>query len=317
MKRIFLIDCPGVVYPSAETDTEKVLKGVVRVELVTNPEDYVETVLKRIRKEYLEKTYGIREYKDHVDFLEQLAKKFGKLLKGAEPDTNTVAKMILNDWQRGKLPFYVPPEGFEIPKSQTENQEKAETVEIETADDDTKTEISESILKGKNLQQLQDYRKIKLNLEFEPEDEKDLDESHFKKLEEQQKTKTDKRKRKLDDGNEDEDSSGISDFYSEDEFDEDTGKVVHRSSGTKIKTTPKKLKEKEKKKRQALPKPSNAKNDGWKVEDVDSAEPAPKKTTAKQRRALERKQKTKKIGVNFYDVVNVKNKTNSRKFAGK
>lgn len=49
MKRIFLIDCPGVVYPSAETDTEKVLKGVVRVELVTNPEDYEENYVEGIR----------------------------------------------------------------------------------------------------------------------------------------------------------------------------------------------------------------------------------------------------------------------------
>ncbi len=29
-KRIFLIDCPGVVYPTGETETELVLKGVVR-----------------------------------------------------------------------------------------------------------------------------------------------------------------------------------------------------------------------------------------------------------------------------------------------
>ena len=29
MKRIYLIDCPGVVYPSGDTDTEIVLKGVV------------------------------------------------------------------------------------------------------------------------------------------------------------------------------------------------------------------------------------------------------------------------------------------------
>ena len=30
MRRIFLIDCPGVVYPSGATDAEVVLKGVVR-----------------------------------------------------------------------------------------------------------------------------------------------------------------------------------------------------------------------------------------------------------------------------------------------
>lgn len=50
MRRIYLIDCPGVVQPSGETDTEKVLKGVVRVELVNNPEDYIEAVLERDRK---------------------------------------------------------------------------------------------------------------------------------------------------------------------------------------------------------------------------------------------------------------------------
>merc|ERR1719219_2844885 len=33
MKKVYLIDCPGVVHPSGETDEEKVLKGVVRVEL--------------------------------------------------------------------------------------------------------------------------------------------------------------------------------------------------------------------------------------------------------------------------------------------
>ena len=29
MKRIYLIDCPGIVYPAGDTETELVLKGVV------------------------------------------------------------------------------------------------------------------------------------------------------------------------------------------------------------------------------------------------------------------------------------------------
>jgi len=37
MKRIFLIDCPGVVQPSGETDTEIILKNVVsRVSVVVH-----------------------------------------------------------------------------------------------------------------------------------------------------------------------------------------------------------------------------------------------------------------------------------------
>jgi nuclear GTP-binding protein len=30
MRRIFLIDCPGVVYDTGDTETDIVLKGVVR-----------------------------------------------------------------------------------------------------------------------------------------------------------------------------------------------------------------------------------------------------------------------------------------------
>lgn len=303
MKRIFLIDCPGVVYPSAETDTEKVLKGVVRVELVTNPEDYVEEVLKRVRKEYLAKTYNIIEYENHVDFLEQLAKKMGKLLKGAEPDINTVAKMVLNDWQRGKLPFYVPPEGFAIPKSQLE-QKKVEEPEAEE-DAETRsvmTTISESVIKGRELQQLQDFRKIRVNLEFDPEDIKELDPEEIKRFEEQKKLIAGNKKRKARDDDDDV-SSGISDFYSEDEYDEDEQRVVHKNAGTKIKPTPEKKKQK-------------TATGFFNVEDVTSTKQK-KKTTAKQRRALERQEKVKKIGSNFYDVVNVKNKTNSKKFGKK
>ena len=309
MKRIFLIDCPGVVYPSAETDTEKVLKGVVRVELVTNPEDYVEEVLKRVRKEYLAKTYNILEYEGHVDFLEQLAKKMGKLMKGAEPDTNTTAKMVLNDWQRGKLPFYVPPEGFAIPKSRFEKKAE-ETKADDDADVDAETKsvmtvISESVIKGRELQQLQDFRKIRVNLDFEPEDIKELDMEEIQRFEEQKKLSDGTKKRKRDANNDDDDSSGISDYYSEDEFNEEENKVVRKPSGSKIKTTPEKAKKKQK-----------SASGFFNVEDVDDAPKSKKKLTAKQRRALDRQQKVTKIGSNFYDVVNVKNKTNSRKFGG-
>jgi len=31
------------------------------------------------------------------------------LFQGGEPDLMTAAKMILHDWQRGKIPFFVPP----------------------------------------------------------------------------------------------------------------------------------------------------------------------------------------------------------------
>lgn len=113
MRRIYLIDCPGVVQPnSKDSETDIILKGVVRIESVKQPEDHIAAVLARVRKEYIQRTYGIAEWEDHIDFLTQFARKTGKLLKGAEPNIHVVSKMILHDWLRGKIPYYeAPPEG--------------------------------------------------------------------------------------------------------------------------------------------------------------------------------------------------------------
>lgn len=141
MKRIYLIDCPGVVPTSAhDTETETVLKGVVRVENLSSPSEFIPTLLARVRPIYLSRTYDLPHPSSHPTskapapsaeeklaaadagneeggrwtadaFLEALARKSGKLLKGGEPDRETVAKMVLNDWIRGKIPFFVrPPE---------------------------------------------------------------------------------------------------------------------------------------------------------------------------------------------------------------
>ncbi|KAG0241345.1 NUC091 domain-containing protein [Mortierella sp. GBAus27b] len=113
MKRIYLIDCPGVVHPSTtDTETDIVLKGVVRIENIKQPDDYIPELLSRVRPEYMRRTYELDHWEDSVDFLTQLAKRTGKLVKGGEADLGSVAKMVLNDWLRGKIPYYTaPPEG--------------------------------------------------------------------------------------------------------------------------------------------------------------------------------------------------------------
>ena len=110
MKRIYLIDCPGVVPPSnTDTPQDILLRGVVRVENVENPEQYIPAVLLKTKPQHIERTYQIKGYKDHIEFLELLARKGGRLLHGGEPDVDGVAKMVLNDFLRGKIPWYTPP----------------------------------------------------------------------------------------------------------------------------------------------------------------------------------------------------------------
>jgi nuclear GTP-binding protein len=108
-----LIDCPGVVYHNNDSETDVVLKGVVRVTNLKDAADHIGEVLKRVKKEHLTRAYKIKEWVDENDFLLQLCKSSGKLLKGGEPDLMTAAKMILHDWQRGKIPFFVPPPWLE------------------------------------------------------------------------------------------------------------------------------------------------------------------------------------------------------------
>lgn len=54
MRRIYLIDCPGIVPPSAKDDeTAKVLKGIVRVEHLSQPADHVYPLLERVKPAYM------------------------------------------------------------------------------------------------------------------------------------------------------------------------------------------------------------------------------------------------------------------------
>ncbi|XP_045714939.1 nucleolar GTP-binding protein 2 [Phyllostomus hastatus] len=145
MRRIFLIDCPGVVYPSEDSETDIVLKGVVQVEKIKSPEDHIGAVLERAKPEYISKTYKIDSWENAEDFLEKLAFRTGKLLKGGEPDLQTVGKMVLNDWQRGRIPFFVKPPNAEPPAApQTASSPSLEAA-AETTQNHPEEESTEAI----------------------------------------------------------------------------------------------------------------------------------------------------------------------------
>lgn len=149
MKRIYLIDCPGIVPVSArDSETGTVLKGVVRVENLETPAEHIPALLSRMKAEYLRKTYGLKEWTDSHNFLAQLARRYGKLLKGGEPDEETVAKMVLNDWMRGKLPFFVPP-----PENPSASKEKRKSKDVELAEADVQHGALKPIKRVKGVEQ--------------------------------------------------------------------------------------------------------------------------------------------------------------------
>ena len=330
MQRIYLIDCPGVVYPSGETDTEKVLKGVVRVELVKNPEDYIDEVLKRVKPEYLKKIYKIDDWNSSNEFLEAIALKMGRLLKGGEPDISTISRLVLNDWQRGKLPYYIVPAGCEVPLSKLNNEEngtpeniseKSENNNTNTNSNGTEIEAKEENEEENNVNKdlskvkiTQNLTKIKVALEYDENTDKEL-------IEKNQVKPIDDRRRK--DSSKSEGTTVFSDssdsevsYYSEDE-DEEEGEdnnekddensnsnkkskifnVVQTTSGRFIVTD--------------VDDYDTMRKEFMKGDDKPEKEK--RKLTSKQRRAIERAQKRKKIGSNFYEVTNVKNRNRNRK----
>jgi len=97
-KRIYLIDCPGIVYDQGETETDKVLKGVVRAEKIPDPESYIQAILDKVLTKHIQDIFGINTWEDSEDFISQVAYKTGKLLRGGEPDSNNVCKSIIMDW---------------------------------------------------------------------------------------------------------------------------------------------------------------------------------------------------------------------------
>lgn len=140
MKRIYLIDCPGIV-PQNHHDApaDLLLRGVVRVENVEHPEQYIPRVLSRVKKHHMARTYGLSDWNDdHIQFLEALARKGGRLLKGGEPDVDGVAKMVLNDFMRGKIPWFIP-----VPVAEDDGQEAQVEVAKEDAPKKRKRDVIE------------------------------------------------------------------------------------------------------------------------------------------------------------------------------
>merc|ERR1719221_1306114 len=114
-KRLYMLDCPGIVPATANdfaADSAKVLKGSVRAERINTPCDYIDEVLSRVKKQYLLQRYKLPEettWEDGEEFLTILGRKMGKLQKGGDPDLDTAARIVLYDWQRGRIPYFSMP----------------------------------------------------------------------------------------------------------------------------------------------------------------------------------------------------------------
>uniref|UniRef100_A0A671RUW1 Nucleolar GTP-binding protein 2 n=1 Tax=Sinocyclocheilus anshuiensis TaxID=1608454 RepID=A0A671RUW1_9TELE len=301
MRRIFLIDCPGVVYPSDDSETDIVLKGVVQVEKIRNPEDHIGAVLERAKAEYIQKTYRILSWSSAEDFLEKLAFRTGKLLKGGEPDLSTVSKMVLNDWQRGRIPFFAKPPGaqpmLEMPEMETKQEELGNRLEAQDVDGASSNQQEDQTLLRQNeeMQKIfsnvkQNFGKINVAPEFSEEDLvpveiPDILDPSWSEDEDEQDEENEEDEEKVEEqiGEQQEEESSVSDSPTKaekkstcevnKEMDEKIAKLKHFLDRAKSKHF----------------------------------------SAIRFKRRLARAQKVKKVGVRYYETHNVKNKNKNRK----
>lgn len=120
MKSIDLIDCPGTVTNDKDdklSETDLILRNSIRVEKVEDADRHVPAVLKIVNLDVINKLYKVsKTWTTCEEFLEMVARRRGRLLKGGSPDIMTVAKEILKDFNSGKLVWYVKPPGYDNSK---------------------------------------------------------------------------------------------------------------------------------------------------------------------------------------------------------
>ena len=129
---IKLIDCPGIVFSNNENN---VLHNVIRVEDIKDP---IEVVVKIIEKIGMENVINVYEL-DNISLLKGteinsekmlylIGEKLKKYKKGGLVDLDKVARIVISDWNNGKIKYFSCPPGIDknlfIKQMENENNNK-------------------------------------------------------------------------------------------------------------------------------------------------------------------------------------------------
>lgn len=109
-KNVKLLDCPGVVMvKSEENEASIALRNCIRIDKVDDPTSPVKEIFKLCPAKTLVMLYRIPSFDSVDDFLHNVATARGKLKKGGTADIDAAARIILHDWNEGRIPYYTMP----------------------------------------------------------------------------------------------------------------------------------------------------------------------------------------------------------------
>jgi nuclear GTP-binding protein len=111
--------------------------------------------------------------------LDTLARSKGRLLKGGEPDVEGAAKIVLSDWVRGRIPYFVTPPERPAALNEREEKERARALKVkggEKGDEARVPGVKQNLgsIMQKNTFVGEDIRPLEaIDLEGESEDEEE------------------------------------------------------------------------------------------------------------------------------------------------
>lgn len=110
--KIKLLDSPGMILASGNmSDAGVALRNAIKVDTMDDPLTPVRAILQRCHKQQMMLHYHITDYSSVDEFLSLVARGIGKLKRGGIPDQAMAARMVLNDWNTGKIKYFThPPE---------------------------------------------------------------------------------------------------------------------------------------------------------------------------------------------------------------
>ncbi len=105
-EKISLIDSPGVVPLEVRDECELALICAKSPNQISDVEGCAEFIIRFVRSKNpsaLENAYGLPAGTEESELLARIAVARNRLKKGGEPDTYTAARMLIADWQQGKI----------------------------------------------------------------------------------------------------------------------------------------------------------------------------------------------------------------------
>ncbi|XP_065303065.1 guanine nucleotide-binding protein-like 3 homolog isoform X1 [Dermacentor albipictus] len=107
---VWLLDSPGVVLASGDaTEATVALRNAKSPQSLEDPVGPACSILRRASREQLMLQYRLPEYGSPEELLLMLAKRMGRLRKGALPDAAAAARKILSDWNCGRIKYCTEP----------------------------------------------------------------------------------------------------------------------------------------------------------------------------------------------------------------